>query len=116
MTTFHIHRSHTLGLAPARRLAQHWADAAEKKHQMAYTVTEDAASHRVVFKRPGVHGELVAGADGFALTVTLGFLLSAFSQRIRDEIEKNLDAAIAEAGATLGDSVCSVRDADDPVS
>lgn len=66
---------------------------------MTCTVCEGDADHRVDFVRPGVRGELVASAERFDLTVTLGFLLSAFSQRIRDEIEKNLDAAIAQASA-----------------
>lgn len=101
MTTFHIHRAHTLGLVPARHLARHWAEAAEQKHQMACTVCEGESSDRVDFVRPGVRGELVASEDQFDLTVTLGFLLSAFSQRIRDEIEKNLDAAIAQASAVV---------------
>ncbi|MDL2337196.1 MAG: polyhydroxyalkanoic acid system family protein [Pseudomonadota bacterium] len=106
MTTFHIQRNHTLGLARARHLARHWAEAAEQKHQMACTVTEEQTGERVDFVRPGVRGELVASADGFALTVTLGFLLAAFSPRIRDEIEKNLDAAIANAAAQPGDDTC----------
>lgn len=46
-----------------------------------------------------MHGDLVAKVDEFVLTVTLGFLVAAFGPRIREEIEKNLDAAIAEAGA-----------------
>ncbi len=100
MTTFQIHRPHTLGLAPARHLARQWTEAAERKHQMVCTVTEGETDERVDFVRPGVRGELVASADTFALTVTLGFLLSAFSQRIRDEVEKNLDAAIAQASAS----------------
>lgn len=54
---------------------------------------------RVTFERTGVKGELIATADRFTLTVTLGFLLSGFSDRIRGEIEKNLDAAIAKAAA-----------------
>ncbi len=99
MTTFHIQRAHTLGLVTARRLAQHWGEAALQKHQMACAVTDGDADYRVDFTRPGVRAELVASADGFALTVTLGFLLAAFSQRIRNEVEKNLDAAIAKASA-----------------
>lgn len=99
MTTFQIHRSHALGLESARQLARHWADAAEKKHQMTCTVSELEDRHRVTFERPGVHGDLVAKVDEFVLTVSLGFLVAAFGPRIREEIEKNLDATIAEAGA-----------------
>ncbi|MFM9914194.1 MAG: polyhydroxyalkanoic acid system family protein [Rhizobacter sp.] len=99
MTTFQIHRSHALGLESARQLARHWADAAEKEHQMNCTVAEQEDRCRIAFKRPGVHGDLVAKVDDFVLTVTLGFLIAAFGPRIRAEIEKNLDAAIAEASA-----------------
>jgi putative polyhydroxyalkanoate system protein len=99
MTTFQIRRTHSLGLELARHLARGWADAAEKKHQMACTVAENEDNHRVVFERPGVRGDLVAKVDEFVLTVTLGFLVSTFGPRIRAEIEKNLDEAIAEAGA-----------------
>lgn len=102
MTTFQIHRPHSLGLEPARDLARHWAEAAQQKHQMNCTVCEEEAGNRVDFVRAGVRGELVASAGCFDLTVTLGFLLSAFSQNIRAEIEKNLDAAIAQAGAATG--------------
>jgi putative polyhydroxyalkanoate system protein len=97
MTTFHIHRPHTLGLAAARNLVLKWAEAAECKHQMSCNVRETESGNRVDFERAGVHGALVAGAEEFDLTVTLGFLLTAFSQRIRAEIEQNLDVAIAEA-------------------
>ncbi|MDO9315183.1 MAG: polyhydroxyalkanoic acid system family protein [Burkholderiaceae bacterium] len=102
MTTFHIHRSHNLGLAGARSLVRHWAEAAERKHQMSCNMRETESGDQVDFKRSGVHGELAAGAETFDLTVTLGFLLSAFSQRIRDEIERNLDSAIAQASAAAG--------------
>lgn len=100
MTPIHLHRPHALGLERACRLARRWAESAERKHQMTCTVFEDEAGSRVEFERPGLHGELVARADDFSLTVTLGLLMSAFSSQIRDEIEKNLDAAIAQAGAS----------------
>lgn len=102
MTTFHIHRSHTLGLDAARNLVQQWAEAAQCKHQMSCNVRETESGNRVDFERSGVHGALVAGAEEFDLTVTLGFLLTAFSQRIRAEIEQNLDLAIAEATQVAG--------------
>ncbi|MBX9716279.1 MAG: polyhydroxyalkanoic acid system family protein [Burkholderiaceae bacterium] len=109
MTTFHIHRAHSLGRLGAARLADHWAEAAQQEHQMGCTMSEDAAGQRVEFERPGVRGELIAGAGEFALTVTLGFLLSAFSDRIRQEIEKNLDAAIAKAMSAAPDDSSADR-------
>ena len=62
-------------------------------------VHADADRERVTFERSGVEGRLLATADNFERNVTLGFLLSGFSDRIRGEIEKNLDAAIAKAVA-----------------
>ena len=56
MTTFQIHRPHSLGLEPARHLARHWAEAAQQKHQMNCTVCEEEAGNRVDFVRAGDAG------------------------------------------------------------
>ena len=102
MTQFTIQRHHTLGIDGARQLAQHWANHARRQHEMDCRVQAEADCERVSFERSGVQGDLVATADDFSLTVTLGFLLSGFSDRLRGEIEKNLDAAIAKAMAASG--------------
>ncbi len=102
MTQFTIQRQHTLGIDGARQLARHWANHARRQYEMDCCVHADAHCERVTFERSGVQGDLVATADHFALTVKLGFLLSGFSERIRGEIEKNLDAAIAKAQAASG--------------
>lgn len=99
MTTFTIQRDHTLGIEGARALARSWANHARRQHEMDCCVHADDACERVTFERSGVDGTLLARADEFTVTVTLGFLLSGFSDRIRDGIEKNLDAAIAKAVA-----------------
>ena len=102
MTQFTIQRQHTLGIDGARQLARHWANHALRQHEMDCRVQAEADCERVGFEGAGVQGDLVATADNFSLTVTLGFLLSGFSERIRGEIEKNLDAAIAKAVAASG--------------
>jgi putative polyhydroxyalkanoate system protein len=102
MTQFTIQRHHTLGLGGARQLAKHWANHARRQHEMDCRVQAEDDCERVSFERSGVQGDLVATADDFSLTVTLGFLLSGFSDRIRGEIEKNLDDAIAKAVAASG--------------
>ena len=102
MTQFTIQRHHTLGIDGARQLAQQWANHARRQHEMDCRVQAEADCERVSFERSGVEGHLVATADNFELHVTLGFLLSGFSDRIRGEIEKNLDAAIAKAMAASG--------------
>lgn len=100
MTTFTIQRQHTLGIEGARELARKWANHARRQHEMDCSVHADGDCERVSFERSGVQGKLVADADRFTLDVTLGFLLSGFSDRIRAEIEKNLDEAIAKAMVT----------------
>ncbi len=91
MAQIHIHRKHQLGLAKARKIAWKWAEEVEQKFDMACTVTEGETGDTVSFKRTGVNGELVVGADRFELDANLGFLLGAFSKTIEKEIERNLD-------------------------
>ena len=98
MADIHIHRSHTLGLARARKTAWKWAEHAEQKLGMECTVIEGPESDVVEFTRAGVDGSLVVSADAFELTARLGFLIGAFRHRIESEIEENLDGLLA-AGA-----------------
>ena len=100
MADIHIHRTHRLGLAKARKAAWQWAEVAEQKFAMECTVIEGKAGDVVEFKRPGVQGQLVVAADSFELTARLGLLLGAFRGRIETGIEENLDAILAEAAAT----------------
>ena len=97
MADIHIQREHRLGLASARKIASQWAEAAEAKFSMACTVVEGKTSDVVEFRRPGVEGRLVVGAESFDLTASLGLLLGAFRGRIEQEIESHVDALLAEA-------------------
>ncbi|MEP6739787.1 MAG: polyhydroxyalkanoic acid system family protein [Caldimonas sp.] len=97
MADIHIHRTHRLGLAKARKTAWAWAEAVEKKFDMECTVIEGETSDVVEFTRPGVTGRLVVEADAFDLTAKLGFLVGVFSARIEQEIEANLDQLFAAA-------------------
>ena len=99
MADIHIHRTHHLGLARARKTAWQWAEAAEEKFGMACTVIEGKTSDVVEFTRAGVDGRLVVDADSFELTARLGLLLGAFRGRIEAEIEENVDAVLAKATA-----------------
>ena len=99
MAEIHIHRTHQLGLARARKTAWQWAEAAEEKFGMECTVIEGKTSDVVEFTRSGVDGRLVVDADSFDLTARLGLLLGAFRGRIEAEIEENVDAVLAKAGA-----------------
>ena len=97
MADIHIHRTHTLGLAKARKVALQWAEEVEKSFGMECTILEGETSDTVEFTRSGVHGELIVEAHQFRLDAKLGFLLGAFSRTIESEIEKNLDALLASS-------------------
>ena len=97
MPDIHIQRTHTLGLAKARKIALQWAEDVEAKFGMECTILEGETSDTVEFTRAGVKGDLVVAADHFELQARLGFLLGAFSKTIESEIEKNLDALLAKS-------------------
>lgn len=102
MPDIRIHRSHSLGLAQARKVAWKWAEEVEKKFDMECTVLEGETSDTVEFTRSGVNGRLIVAADHFDLDAKLGFLLGAFSKTIESEIEKNLDALLAKSAGKGG--------------
>ncbi|MEO6291190.1 MAG: polyhydroxyalkanoic acid system family protein [Burkholderiaceae bacterium] len=95
MADIHIHRTHTLGLAQARKVAFSWAEDVEDKLDMACTYEEGKTEDCVSFTRSGVNGTLVVSKDGFELRAKLGFLVGAFKDKIEAEISKNLDALLA---------------------
>ena len=97
MADIHIHRTHKLGLAKARKTAWKWAEAAEQKFGMECTVIEGEDNDTVEFERAGVDGTLVVTANAFELNAKLGFLIGAFRHRIESEIEENLDALLADS-------------------
>lgn len=100
MPDIHIHRSHGLGLAKARKMAWKWAEAVEEKFAMECTVVESDDHDLVEFRRAGVEGRLRVEAGCFDLTARLGFLLGAFSGRIESEIEAQLDRLLPPASST----------------
>ncbi|MCE9658716.1 MAG: polyhydroxyalkanoic acid system family protein [Burkholderiales bacterium] len=96
MADIHIHRSHHLGLAKARKTAWKWAEHVEEKFGMECTVIEGKDGDVVEFTRSGVDGKLVVSADAFELEAKLGFLLGAFRGKIESEIEGYLDELLVE--------------------
>ena len=96
MADIHIVRTHTLGLAQARKLAFRWAEVAEEKADMECTYEEGKTSDLVRFERPGASGTLKVTKDHFTLDAQLGLLLGMFRGRIEDEIVTNLDKLLAE--------------------
>ena len=99
MAEIHIHRTHALGLAEARRVADRWADEARERLGMDCSLIRGEYSDTVEFARSGVQGRLIVAADHFELQARLGFLLGAFSKRISSEIEHNLDKLLGGAQA-----------------
>ena len=95
MADIRIQRAHGLGLTRAREVAWKWAEEVERKFDLECTVIEGDAEDVVEFERPGVTGRLTVAADRFELDARLGFLLGVFSQRIRAEIEQELDTLLA---------------------
>lgn len=100
MADIQIERAHTLGLQEARKIAFTWTEQAEKKFDLACTYEEGEQGDRVSFIRSGVSGTLTVTADRFELNARLGFLLSAFKEKIEAEIAKNLDRLMAENQAS----------------
>ena len=94
-----IEREHGMDLAQARALAFQWAEQAEEKFDMVCTYEENAngqTQDEVCFSRAGVTGTLTVTPQRFELHAKLGFLLSAFKDRIETEIGRNLDELMAK--------------------
>lgn len=91
MADIRIERSHTLGLAEARKITFKWAEQVEEKFDMQCSYEEGKTKDEVRFSRSGVEGDLAVTKDSFVLNAKLGFLLGAFKDKIEGEITKNLD-------------------------
>lgn len=98
MAQIHIERVHQLGLAQARLTAARWVKEAEEKFDLRCSYQQGDAMDAVSFSRSGLSGTLEVSATVFRLQAQLGFLLSAFKDRIESEIQKNLDELIASHG------------------
>lgn len=96
MADIQIEREHALALHEARKIAFTWAEQAEEKFDMACTYEEGEQRDQISFARSGVNGTLTVTADRFELNARLGFLLSAFKEKIEAEVEKNLDQLLAD--------------------
>ena len=90
-----IEREHQLGLAQARRTAAQWVQDAERKFDLRCDYQPGDEGDAVSFSRSGLSGTLEVSGTTFRMQAQLGFLLSAFKDRIEAEIQKNLDELIA---------------------
>ena len=91
MPELNIERIHTLGLAGARAVAERWREQAEQEWGMACEYEPGQFEDRMRFARSGVSGELVVTDTRFDLQLKLGFLLGAYSGKIAQKINANLD-------------------------
>jgi putative polyhydroxyalkanoate system protein len=90
-----IEREHQLGLAQARLTAAQWLKDAEQKFDLRCEWQPGEEADEVSFSRSGLWGTLAVSGSTFRMQAQLGFLLSAFKDRIEAEIQKNLDELIA---------------------
>ncbi len=95
MPELNIERAHTLGLAGARAVAERWREQAEQEWGM--TCEQESVDNAVGpqdqmrFARSGISGLLTVTENRFDLQLKLGFLLGAYSERIAQKINANLD-------------------------
>jgi putative polyhydroxyalkanoate system protein len=94
MPALNITRTHTLGLARARAVAERWREQAEQEWGMACQSEPGETEDRMHFARSGVSGELRVTDTRFDLQLKLGFLLGAYSGKIEEKIRANLDALL----------------------
>lgn len=99
MADIQIEREHALGLLEARKVAFKWSERGGEKFDMTCTYEEGITSDLLSFSRSGVNGTLTVTEDSFELSAKLGFLLSAFKEKIEGEIAKSLDALLAEVAS-----------------
>jgi putative polyhydroxyalkanoate system protein len=94
MPELNIERTHTLGLDGARLVAQRWREQAEQDWGMACEFENGESEDRMRFERSGVSGQLTVTENRFDLQIKLGFLLGAYSGKIEEKIQANLDALL----------------------
>jgi putative polyhydroxyalkanoate system protein len=95
MPDIHIRREHDLGLEAARTVAQRWMDDARDRLGMSCQCDAGEATDTIRFERAGASGVVEVSGQCFELRARLGFLLGAFSERIEQEITRNLDELLA---------------------
>jgi putative polyhydroxyalkanoate system protein len=95
LAEIYLARDHGLGLPRAREVALVWVAQARHEFGLRCTYQETEQEDLANFIRPGVSGTLRVSHTQFELTAKLGFLLSAFKDRIEADLQKNLDQLLA---------------------
>lgn len=91
MSKILIERDHDLGIDKAREFAKQWQADGEKDLGLQCTTSTTDAGDVIAFKAKGISGELTVRADKFVLEAKLGFLFSAFKEKIETKINGSLD-------------------------
>lgn len=94
--TIRFRRQHALGLVDIRKLAKPWIRELEQRYALQSIVVKGKDADVVKFSRAGLDGEVVVAGDHIELSAQFGFLFAAFGPMIGAEIEKNLDAFMAD--------------------
>lgn len=95
MADIHIERTHSMSLAQARQVAADWMAQAQDKFDLSCEHETGELRDQVQFSRPGMTGTLAITADKLEVEAELGFLLSAFKEKIEGEITKQIDRLLA---------------------
>jgi putative polyhydroxyalkanoate system protein len=97
MPELKIERTHSLGLAKAREIAERWREQAEGEWGMACESERGETEDVMRMARSGVSGSLTVSASRFDLQLKLGFLLGAYADKIEQKIRQNLDELLGPA-------------------
>ena len=97
MPELKIERTHALGLAKARDIAERWREQAEAEWGMDCAVEPGDTEDVMRMSRSGVSGSLTVSANRFDLQLKLGFLLGAYADKIEQKIRQNLDELLGPA-------------------
>ena len=81
-------------------MAEQWVKEARSQFDLRCEVITGSDSDEVRFSRSGLSGTLEVSGQHFRMQAQLGFLLSAFKERIESEIGRNLDRLIGSPKQT----------------
>jgi putative polyhydroxyalkanoate system protein len=87
MSSIALQREHGLGQEGALDVARRLAQELESGYGMRCEWQGDVLR----FERTGVSGEMTVSPDRIELNAELGFLLSAFKERIEDQLNRNFE-------------------------
>jgi putative polyhydroxyalkanoate system protein len=97
MPELKVERTHSLGLATARDIAERWREQAEAEWGMDCACERGDTEDVMRMARSGVSGSLTVSATRFDLQLKLGFLLGAYADKIEQKIRQNLDELLGPA-------------------